>query len=196
VGAPEPTANIWFAALLRDAFALTAAGGTAPFATLASAGLRTVLTGLPLTRGLEAAVEHVLDGFSSLGVHPDVPDGARALRASGLRLVTLSNSSADVADRLLTGAGLRQEFELVLSVEAAGVWKPAPGSYEYAARTVGLRPAEIVFVAVHPWDIEGASRAGMSTAWINRDGRPWPEYFRSPTHTITALTELPGRLCG
>jgi 2-haloacid dehalogenase len=194
IGAPEQTDRVWFASLLRDAFALTAAGGTERFATFASAGLRGILTGLPLTRDLDAAVEHVMDGFSALEVHPDVPDGVRALRNSGLRLVTLSNGSAGVADRLLTGAGLRDQFEQLLSVEDAGVWKPAPGSYAYAARTCGVDLAEMMLVAVHPWDIDGAARAGMTTAWINRTGRPYPEYFTAPTHTITALTDLPGRL--
>lgn len=196
VGAPELTAKVWFASLLRDAFALTAAGGTARFATLATAGLRSVLTGQPLTRDLEAAVDHVMSAFRELAVHPDVPEGIRALKESGFRLATLSNGSADVADRLLTGAGLRQEFEHLLSVEGAGVWKPAPGSYAYAARTCAVDPAEVVLVAVHPWDIDGAARAGMSTAWINRDGSPYPEYFTAPTHTVTALTELPGKLSG
>ena len=194
VGAPELTAKVWFASLLRDAFALTAAGGTARFATLATAGLRSVLTGQPLTRDLEDAVDHVMSGFGALGVHPDVPDGIRALKESGLRLATLSNGSADVADRLLTDAGLRREFEHLLSVQEAGVWKPASGSYGYAARTCGVEPAEMMLVAVHPWDIDGAARAGMSTAWINRDGSPYPEYFTAPTHTVTALTGLPALL--
>ena len=196
VGAPELTAKIWFASLLRDAFALTAAGGSARFATLATEGLRSVLTGQPLTRDLEAAVGHVMSGFGALGVHPDVPDGIRALEESGFRLATLSNGSADVADRLLTDAGLRQHFEHLLSVQEAGVWKPAPGSYAYAARTCGVEPAEVMLVAVHPWDIDGAARAGMSTAWINRDGSPYPEYFTAPTHTVPALTHLSGRLLG
>jgi 2-haloacid dehalogenase len=194
VGAPELTATVWFASLLRDAFALTAAGHTPRFGALASAGVRSVLTGCPLTRDMDAAVEHVLSGFAALDVHPDVPDGVRALSRSGRRLVTLSNGSADIADRLLTNAGLRDEFEHVLSVDDAGVWKPAPGSYAYAARTCGVDPVEMMLVAVHPWDIDGAARAGMATAWINRDGRPYPEYFTAPTHTIGALTELPGRL--
>jgi FMN phosphatase YigB (HAD superfamily) len=59
-------------------------------------------------------------GFTQLPVHPDVPDGVRALRASGRRLVTLSNGSAQVAEKLLSGAGIRDEFEHLLSVEDAG----------------------------------------------------------------------------
>ena len=194
VGAPELTDRVWFASLLRDAFALTAAGATAPFATFASAGLRSILTGLPLSRDLDGAVEHIMSGFSALDVHPDVPDGVRSLKETGRRLVTLSNGSAGVADRLLTGAGIREEFEHLLSVEDAGVWKPAPGSYAYAARACGVDLAEMMLVAVHPWDIDGAARAGMATAWVNRNNRPYPDYFTAPTHTVTALTELPGRL--
>ena len=194
VGAPELTDRLWFSSLLRDAFALTAAGSTERFANLATGGLRRILTGLPLTRDLDAAIEHVMAGFSALDVHPDVPEGVRALKAAGLRLATLSNGSAAVAERLLTGAGLRDAFEHLLSVEQAGVWKPAPGSYAYAARTCGVEPAAMMMVAVHPWDIDGAARAGMATAWINRDGRPYPEYFTPPTHTVEALTELPARL--
>ncbi|TFV79312.1 haloacid dehalogenase type II [Blastococcus sp. CT_GayMR19] len=196
VGAAESTAALWFASLLRDAFALTAAGGTADFATIGAAGLRSAFTGVPLTMDLDAAVGHVMSGFLALDVHPDVPDGVRALKRTGRRLVTLSNGSASVAERLLTGAGLREEFEHLLSVEGAGVWKPAPGSYGYAARVCGVDPSQMMLVAVHPWDIDGAARTGMATTWINRDGLPYPEYFNPPTHTVTALTELPDRLTG
>jgi 2-haloacid dehalogenase len=194
VGAPELTARIWFASLLRDGFALAVAGDSATFATLGRAALRTVLTGLPLSRDLDAAVEHVMAGFMDLGVHPDVPEGVRALTAAGLRLATLSNGSAAVAERLLTSAGLRDQFERLLSVDDAGVWKPARGAYEYAARTCDVSPSDMILVAVHPWDIDGAARAGMQTAWIDRDGRPYPGYFATPTHTVSALPELAQRL--
>jgi hypothetical protein len=42
------------------------------------------------------------------------------------RLVTFTNGSADVADGLLAWAGLRGEFERLLSVEDAAARKPAP----------------------------------------------------------------------
>jgi 2-haloacid dehalogenase len=53
----------------------------------------------------------VLSDFAGLGVHRDVPEGVRILRRHGLRLVALTNGSADVADGLLTRAGLRGEFQ-------------------------------------------------------------------------------------
>jgi 2-haloacid dehalogenase len=196
VGAQAHLAPLWFARLLRDGFALSAAGGTERFAVLADGVLRSVLAGVALDRDLDAAVEHVLAGMAELTVHPDVPDGVRALRAGGRRLVTLTNGATSVAERLLDGAGIRREFERLLSVEDAGVWKPVAGAYRYAAATCGVEPAGMVLVAVHPWDIDGAARAGLATAWIDRTGAPYPSYFRSPTYTVPRLTDLPGELDG
>ncbi len=194
LGAPPHLAQRWFDCLLRDAFALTAAGGSERFAVLARGELGVVLHGVPLERPLEEAVEHVMAGFSGLAPHPDVAAGVRGLRAAGLRLVTLSNGAAAVAERLLADAGLRGEFERVLSVEDAGVWKPAPGSYSYAARTCGVEPAELLMVAVHPWDLDGAARAGLRTAWVNRTGGPWPDWCTPPDHVVGGIDALPAAL--
>jgi 2-haloacid dehalogenase len=194
VGAPGHLAKLWFASLLRDGFALTAAGAQEKFAVLAREALHGALAGLDLNRALDDAVEHVLDGFGSLGVHPDVPDGVRALHDAGLRLVTLTNGSTEVAERLFTGAGLRDRFERLLSVEDAGAWKPAPASYAYASRTCGVPSEEMLLVAVHAWDIDGANRAGMTTGWLDRTGSPYPAYFTAPTWTAPSLPELAAQL--
>ncbi|HET6257754.1 MAG TPA: haloacid dehalogenase type II [Pseudonocardia sp.] len=194
VGAPEYLAKLWFASLLRDGFALTAAGAQERFSTLADGALRTVLAGVEMNRDADGAVDHILSGMRELPVHSDVPEGVRALRAAGLRLVTLSNGAASVADQLLSRAGLREEFEALLSVEQIGAWKPAPAPYAYAASTCGVDPGEMLLVAAHPWDIDGAARAGLATAWVNRSGTPYPAYSSPPTHTVAALDELPGAL--
>jgi 2-haloacid dehalogenase len=196
VGAPQHLAKLWFASLLRDGFALAAAGASAPFAEIGRGVLRTLLTGVPLDRPLEDAIDHVLAGFSGLGVHPDVVDGVRSLRGLGLRLVTLSNGSASVAETLLTSAGVRGEFEALLSVEDAGVWKPAAGAYQYAAERCGVPVAELMLVAVHPWDVDGAVRAGLRGAWLDRAGAPYPAYLREPTYRAASLTELAAQLAG
>ena len=194
VGAPEHLAKLWFATLLRDGFALTSAGGQRPFAEVGVAALRTVLYGVSLDRDVDEAVEHIMTGFSQLAVHPDVPDGVRALRRSGRRLVTLTNGATTVAGQLLGSAGLLSEFERLLSVEDAPAWKPARAAYEYAAATCGSDLRDMLLVAVHPWDIDGAARAGMTTAWINRTGTPYPEVFTPPTFTVAALADLADRL--
>ncbi len=194
VGAPGHLAQRWFAMLLRDGFALAAAGSQEKFAVLGAGTLHAVLAGVGLDHGIEAAVEHVMAGFMTLSVHPDVVVGVRELRAAGYRLVTLTNGSTAVAEGLFDRAGIGGEFDMLLSVEDAGVWKPARDAYQYAARRCGVSVEEMLLVAVHPWDIDGAARAGLTTAWINRAGTKYPGYFTPATHTVSSLTELPAVL--
>jgi 2-haloacid dehalogenase len=184
VGLPPTAAQLWFAALLRDGIGVAAAGGLVRFADAARGVLAPMLPGDP------DAVEHVMAGFLELSVHLDVPDGVRALRAAGHRLATLSNGAASVADGLLGRAGIRDQFEALLSVEDAGVWKPARAAYLYAVDRLGIPPAAATLVAVHPWDIDGAARAGLRTAWINRAGGSYPAHLTPPERTVTTLAEL------
>ncbi len=194
LGAPGHLARTWFAGLLRDGFALTAAGANESFAAIATESLRGSLHGLPLDRGLEEAVSHVMEGFAALDVHPDVPAGVAALRELGIRLVTLSNGSASVAEGLFERAGIRDHFERLLSVEEPGVWKPAADAYAYALEQCGVDPADAMLVAVHPWDTDGAARAGLGAAWVNRGDGPYPSYFRAPDHAVGSVAELAERL--
>jgi 2-haloacid dehalogenase len=194
VGAPGPLAAVWFAALLRDGFALTAAGDSEAFARLARGALESVLARVSLNRPAAEAADHILAGFGELSVHPDVPSGVRQLREGGLRLITLSNGSAKVADQLLTKAGIRAEFERLLSVEDAPAWKPAPAAYAYAARACSVPAGEMLLVAVHPWDIHGARRAGMRAGWIARRPEVYPGYFAAPDLQAPDLTALAAQI--
>lgn len=194
VGAPELLARVWFASLLRDGFALAATGGTETFTRLGADLLRAMLAGAALNRTVGDAADYILAGVAELGVHSDVPEGVRILRQHGLRLVTLSNGSAGVADRLLATAGIRGEFEQLLSVEDAGAWKPVRAAYAHAARTCSVSIEEMLLVAVHPWDIHGAHQAGMRTGWINRQPAPYPGYFAAPRLRAPDLVALAGQI--
>lgn len=194
VGAPTHLAATWFCRVLRDGFALTVVDASAQFAQLAAESLRVSLHGLSLNRATTEAVEHIMNGFQSLPVHPDVSEGIRHLSDLGIRLVTLSNGSASVAEGLFERAGVRHRFERLLTVEDAGVWKPAPGAYAYALEQCGVDAEDAMLVAVHPWDIDGASRAGLATAWVTRDGGPYPQYFSAPDLQASSLTHLADQL--
>jgi 2-haloacid dehalogenase len=190
VGAPAHLAATWFASLLRDGFALTAAGGTAPFTRLGSGALRVALEGRLLNRSVDDAVAHIMGGFVELNVHDDVRDTVPALAALGSRLVTLSNGATAVAEQLLARAGVRDAFGRLLSVEDAGTWKPASAAYAYAATQCDVAPEDMMLIAVHPWDIDGAHRAGLRTAWINRTGATYPDYFYRATLEAASMTDL------
>lgn len=194
VGAPGTLAQLWFAQVLRDGFALAAAGSAAPFREIGGALLRPMLAGADLNWPVDEAVDVVLDGMAGLPLHSDVTTGVRALAADGYRLVALTNGAATVPERLFTSAGIRDAFEAVLSVDDAGVWKPAAGAYAYAAAACGVPPGDMVLTAAHPWDVTGAARAGLRTAWINRDGAAYPAYCTPLDWTVTGVNGLSAAL--
>jgi 2-haloacid dehalogenase len=51
-----------------------------------------------------------------------------------------------------------------------------------------------MLVAVHPWDLDGAARAGLRTAWVNRTGGGYPDYLTAPELTVSGLDDLAARL--
>lgn len=190
VGAPPGASALWFSSLLRDGFALTAAGVNPRFIELAKGSLRVVLGPEPLNRNLDDAVSHILEAFQQLPVHPDVADGLAALAERGIRVAALTNGAAATTTSLLERAGLLHHFEEVLSVEDAPLWKPAAPAYGYAAKVCSTPLPEIALVAVHPWDIDGAGRAGMRTLWLNRNGAEFPAYSKAPDVTVRHCTEI------
>lgn len=189
VGAPGHLSRQWFAEVLRDGFALAAAGGSAPFAEIAKQTAHRLLAASGVA-DVDGAVRHIMAGFSELDVHPDVPDGLRALRGLGIRLVTLTNGATSVAETLLGRAGLREHLEQLLSVEDAPRWKPAPQAYQHALSTCRVDAADAMLVASHPWDIDGAKRAGLRAAWINRTGERYPGFFSPPDVVARSFVEL------
>jgi 2-haloacid dehalogenase len=164
------------------------------FATLAHEQLRQALAGTTREMELDAAIEHIIGGFAELQCHPDVVDGVRALSEMGLRLVTLTNGATSVAQRLLGDAGIADRFDRMLSVQQAQAWKPDARAYRYALEECGVEPAEAMLVAAHPWDTDGARRAGLTAAWINRESRTYPSYFLAPDIQARSLADLASML--
>ncbi|MEU9246994.1 haloacid dehalogenase type II [Streptomyces sp. NPDC048385] len=191
VAAPADLMPTWFAGVLRDGFALTAAGAYADFSSVALDGLRALLPAVEGWAGnVDAAAQHILDGFASLEVHPDVPDGVQTLSDAGFRLVTMTNGSATLTQQLLATAGLADRFEAMLDVSGPRRWKPARAAYEYAVEQVGVRPEQALLVAVHPWDVDGALRAGLGGAWLRRGATVYPHTMSPPSHSAQDLREL------
>ena len=192
VGLPGGALAAWFAGVLRDGFALTLLGDNPSFAEIASSSLRIRLraAGHP---DPSAAASRVMSAFTSLEPHPDVVPGLLAIARSGRRVATLSNGSASVAESLLGATEAGAVIERYLSVEDAGTWKPAERAYAYALEELSVPADRALMVAVHPWDLEGARRAGLRTAWIAR-GATYPDCFTPPDVEVESFVALAAAL--
>jgi 2-haloacid dehalogenase len=99
---------------------------------------------------------------------PEAPEALDRLREGGLELAVLTNSSTESAESSLEAAGLRQRLSAVIGSEAVRAFKPHPAVYRHGLETVGAQPREACMVAAHGWDLMGAKRVGMITAWVSR----------------------------
>jgi 2-haloacid dehalogenase len=190
VGLDPASVPLWFARLLRDAFALTALGSYAPFAEVAADALRS----LDPVRVTDDAVGQVLAAFGELEPHPDVAPALQLLRKAGVPAVTLTNGGVELVRGLLDRAGLADQVRRCLSVESVRRFKPAAEPYRHAATELGIEPGRLALVAAHPWDCAGAHAAGLKAAWVNRRGEPWPRVFTLPDVAAADLPALVGGL--
>ena len=164
---------LWFARTLRNGFALAAANDCRPFADVA----RATLVSLDPTRLKPRDADAVLDAFTRLQPHPDVETGLRMLADAGIPAITLTVGDADTVARIFDAHGLGDLVDGHLSAADFGRWKPAPAPYLAGCLALGLPPGDVTMVAAHSWDLHGAHRAGLRTAWISRLEQIRPDIF-------------------
>ena len=193
VGLPADDTAAWFAGVLRDGFALTMLGENPAFAAVGTAALRGRLEATGHADP-EGAAGRVMGRFTGLTPHADVVPGLLAVKEAGCRIATLSNGSAAVAEALLGRTEAGAVVERYLSVEDAGTWKPDRRAYAYALDALEVAPERTLMVAVHPWDLEGARRAGLRTAWIRRGAPAYPSTFTPPDLEADSFVDLAGVL--
>jgi 2-haloacid dehalogenase len=104
------------------------------------------------------------------------------------RLVVLSNGDPDMLDAIRPHLGF--EFDRLISVAAAGSFKPHAATYRKAAEIMAARPEDILFVANHAFDCVGARAAGMRAAFIDRRKRPFGDWPYQPDLIVGDFTEL------
>lgn len=123
--------------------------------------------------GLEALSEadrdELVHAWYRLAPWPDTVPGLTALRERYL-LTPLSNGGIGLLTRLARAAGM--PFDCILSAELAGSYKPDPRVYLLPSELFDLRPDQVLMVACHPGDLQGAKRAGLRTGFIPRP-REW-----------------------
>jgi len=100
---------------------------------------------------------------------PDVPPVME--RLEGTKRFIVTNCSRKLGRLAAFRAG---RFDLVVTAEEAGAYKPDPLPYRMALERLGLDPPEVLFVAGSAHDVGGAARVGMDVYWANRGGAPAP----------------------
>ncbi|MCX7645280.1 MAG: haloacid dehalogenase type II [Rhodobacteraceae bacterium] len=145
-------------------------------------------------RGLagDAALrDRLLALYRRLPAFAEVPAVLAALQARGHALAILSNGTPAMLAEALASAGIAGHLDAVLSVEAAGVFKPARAVYDLVGARFGTAPEEVLFVSANGWDAAAGAHYGFVTAWVNRAGEPPDRLPARPHHVLPDLSGLP-----
>ena len=143
------------------------------------------------TGGVPAGVrEKLLAAYRKMAAFAEVPGILAVLRSKGARLAILSNGDPDMLDDAVSSAELMGVFEAVLSVSAAGTFKPSMTVYQLVLDRMVGKPEDVTFLSSNRWDVAGAQVFGFKTVWVNRAGLP-DEYPDMPAgRTVRDLNAL------
>jgi 2-haloacid dehalogenase len=160
-----------------------------------------------------ATFSRIIDKYLSLDLYPDALAALGAMKDR--KLAILSNGSPAMLAPLVANSGLDRLLDATISVDAAKDFKPRPDAYALIETTLGIAPAEVLFVSSNPWDVCGAKSFGLTVAWIERVSpqtmadacaksdlvtpltmfkairTQMDELGFTPDHRIAALSELP-----
>jgi 2-haloacid dehalogenase len=131
----------------------------------------------------EDARRALVRAWHRLPAWPDSVDGLVRLRRDHV-LAALSNGGFALLTNLVKAADL--PFDCILSAELARNYKPDPSVYRTAARLLDVEPDEILMVAAHGWDLDGAREAGLRTAFLERPAEKGPDRPADRAADVTA----------
>jgi 2-haloacid dehalogenase len=180
--------EIWRQKQIEYTWTLTLAGRYTEFWTLTERALEFTFARVPsVSRSLRA---DLLDSYLKLDAFPDARAVLSELKRRGERTAILSNGSPAMLASAVEAAGIKDDLDAVLSVDAVKMFKPRPEVYALVTRHFAVQPAEVVFVSSNRWDAMGATAFGFRTVWVNRAKAPDEYDDLPPAATAPDLTGL------
>ena len=135
--------------------------------------------------------DDLLHAYLGLECYPEVHGVLRTLRDAGLRTAILSNGSPMMLEAAVESAGIGGLLDSVVSVDALGVYKPAPEVYQLVMDALDVGRGQVSFQSSNAWDAAAAATFGFRVAWCNRFGQARERLPDAPDAEIRTLDELP-----
>ena len=131
----------------------------------------------------------LLDLYRTLTAFDDAIPALMRARAAGYHTAILSNADSAMLGDAARSAGLEAHLDALLSVEQAGIFKPAPAVYQLACDAFSCAAGDVRFFSSNGWDIAGAGRFGFQTHWVNRGGQPVERLGLTPDVIMPSLND-------
>jgi 2-haloacid dehalogenase len=135
--------------------------------------------------------DEILALYLKLDAYPDVKDSLQAVRAKSLRTAILSNGSPSMLEAAVRASGVEKLFDMVLSVEDVGIYKPSRRVYRHALQKLQLHDApSVCFVSANCWDAQAAAQFGFQAVRVDRLGLKDERIPGKPAAVIADLKGL------
>jgi len=168
IAGSEERGRKWRAAYLLRTYQ---AGRYRPYETLVAEAATEV--------GLSSTfAERLAASYHELKSWPEVHEILGTLRREGLKLGVVTNCSEALGATAVSCTGF--DFDVVVTAERAGYYKPDPRSYEKAIVELGVTATRCLFVAGSAYDLFGARNLGMPAYWHDRIGMEPPQSMPEP----------------
>lgn len=179
----------WFTKLLYSSTIMGIMDEYRDFGELADVALESLFfeSNKPLSKKTKT---EILSKFKELPAYEDVQPAIKLLKDKDIRVIAVSNSSLTMIKEQLTNAGIIDLFDSYYSVDDVKKYKPFKDIYQSVAQQEGIKTDDIVLVATHDWDLFGAKKAGLKTAYIKRKEVIYHPYYLQPDFKDTNLAKL------
>jgi 2-haloacid dehalogenase len=134
--------------------------------------------------------QELVERWGELQAWPEVDEVLGALRGK-VKLGVVTNCSEAMGRQ---AAALAGDFDVVVTAQRAGYYKPDPRTYGLALKELEVDASQALFVAGSPYDLIGCAQMGMRVYWHNRVGMNRTEMFPAPWIEAKSLATLPGSI--
>ena len=177
----------WFINTLKEGFASSTPKKFLSFTEIAKEELKKIII---QKKKDPQILKFLFRGFKNLKANHDIKNILRILKKHNIKIATLTNGPKKNSINLLKKNKLIKLVDYQFSVEDLKIWKPHPEPYLFVSKTLNYSPNEIIMVAVHGWDINGAKKVGMKTGYIKSYEKKLSSYYYKADYEAESCKEL------
>lgn len=126
--------------------------------------------------------------------YPETLTVLESLRTKGIPTGILTDVAYGMprifVERDISGAGITNFFDVLLTSVEVGVRKPEPAGYHKLAKRLGVEPTQLLYVGNEAKDVIGAKSAGALAAFLDRDGSGANHGQDFTFSTLKSLSEI------
>lgn len=147
-------------------------------------------------RHSSAAIEAFFSFFQQrLSAYPETVSVLQTLRAHRIPTGILTDVAYGMphtfVQRDISGAGITNLFDTLLTSVEVGVRKPDPAGYGELAKRLNVEPNQMLYIGNEAKDVVGAKQAGAFSVFLDRNNSGANHGQDFTVSTLTGLYEIP-----